>query len=119
MTTITYSYLDRAWTLTDTSSQSSYGEPCLVSDANETFRATEAVIANYIDPEFSGSDTIFAGVFAPRTVTALDVIQYGSREEIPSDQWPAAHRMIHRFMRQVPSLNAHVDDFNRRFNADH
>lgn len=77
MTEITYTALDRRWTLTDEHSASSYGSPVLVDDCGTPHKADEIV-----DPDYPIA--IFGEVVQRDRVTALDVVTR-HREHVPPE----------------------------------
>jgi hypothetical protein len=75
MTEITYTALDRRWTLTDEHSASSYGSPVLVDDRGTPHKADEV-----IDPDYPIA--IFGEVVQRGRVTAIDIVT-GHHEHVP------------------------------------
>lgn len=93
MTKLMIEFEGRRWTLTDEASQSSYGEPVLVSDDGVQLRACEIAIAETMSETF--------GRFPP--VTAYEIACRGCRnngEDISSEDWLDVEAMLHRYATQ-------------------
>lgn len=95
MTAVTFSLNGRTWTLTDEHSQSSYGEPVLVSDDGIALHATDIAIP--------AEPNRLLGIGERPALSGYDVVMYGRRNDgkaISRDDWPAVSAMMHRYVNQ-------------------
>lgn len=93
MASLKISFNGRDWTLTDESSQSTYGAPVLVSDTGATLWATEIAIPEMAD-EIWGTRP---------AVPAYFVVCHGERndgEDISAEDWPAIRALLDRYHAQ-------------------